>query len=239
MMVALAGSIDPAELRERRFFLAMVVAIMLPVLAGFGLFALIGISSFASPWWVHVHALTFMGWIALFAAQVCFVRRDDLSAHRRLGRIGAVYWVWMVLVGLALTPVTLAVGRSPPFFTPPYFLALDWVNIVAFALLAGAGVANRHRTDWHRRLMLCATICVIAPAWGRLIVLTGSPMLAAVNVVPLALYVILAMLADKRIRGAVHPAYWWGLGAILAMVPAIEGLARIPAFVALGERIAG
>lgn len=238
-MATVAVTPPSAEARERRFFVLMLAALLLPVVAGFGMFALIGISSFGSPWWVHVHALTFMGWLALYSAQTLFVARDDIASHRRLGRIGAVYWIWMVLVGLVLTPVTLAAGRSPPFFTPPYFLALDWVNVIAFAGLAWAGVAMRKRTDWHRRLLLSATVCVIAPGWGRLIVLTGTPMLAAINVVPLVLYMVVAMVADKRIRGQVHPAYWWGLGTIVVMVPAIELLARIPAFVALGERFAG
>lgn len=234
-------SVDTAsiEARERRFFFGMAMAIVVPVVAGFSMFALLGISSFASPWWVHVHAISFVGWIVLYVAQNVLVVRNDIASHRRLGRIGAVYWVWMVAVGLVLTPVTLAAGRSPPFFTPPYFLALDWVNIVTFAGLVWAGVANRHRTDWHRRLMLCATICVIAPAWGRLIVLTGTPMLSYINVIPLLLYVVIAMAADLRLRGHVHPAYWWGFGGIAAMVPVIEGLARLQAFTGLAERIAG
>jgi len=228
-----------AEQRERVFFLVMAFAIALTVVVAFSLFLAAGISSFSSPWWVHIHGLTFMGWIALYVTQNTLVFRNNLALHRRFGRIGAGYAAWMVLVGLVLTPLTLAVGRSPPFFTPPYFLALDWVNIVVFGALLYAAIHNRKRTDWHRRLMLCATVCVIAPAWGRLIVLSGNPMTATNNVSFLILYVVIAMLFDWRNRGRAHPAYSWGIGALVAMVAAIELLNAFPPFVALAARIAG
>jgi len=237
-VATIAPSLSSAEQRERTFFLFMAWLIAITVVTAFSLFKLAGLSSFASPWWVHVHALSFMGWVALYLTQNTLVFRGDIALHRRLGKIGAVYWIWMVLVGLVLTPMTLAAGRSPPFFTPPYFLALDWTNIVVFGGLTYAAIANRKRTDWHRRLMLCATICLIAPAWGRLIVLSGQPITAARNVGVLLLYVILAMLADWRIRGRVHPAYAWGFGALVAFAAGTELLARFPPFVALADRIA-
>jgi len=238
-MATVAPSSASAEQRERTFFLAMAWLIAVTVVAAFSLFRVAGLSSFASPWWVHVHAVTFMTWIGFYLVQNTLIWRGDTARHRKLGYFGAFWAGWMVLVGLVLTPVTLAVMRSPPFFTPPYFLALDWVNVVVFAGLFAAAFANRRRTDWHRRLMLCATICVIAPALGRLIVLSGKPMTAALNVGVLLLYVILAMLADWRIRGRVHPAYAWGFGALVAFAAGTELLARFPPFVALADRIAG
>jgi hypothetical protein len=182
--------------------------------------------------------VTFVGWITLYVVQNTLVFRNDVALHRRLGRIGAVYAGWMVFVGLVLTPLTLAVGRSPPFFTPAYFLALDWVNIAVFGALVYAAIRNRRRTDWHRRLMLCATICVIAPAWGRLIVLTGNTMTAELNVAMLLLYVVVAILFDWGNRGRVHPAYAWGAGALVAFAAATELLAMWPFFAASAAGIA-
>jgi hypothetical protein len=235
--VALPGA--SVEFRERVFFLIMALAIAATVVVAFGLFYFAGISSIDSPWWVHVHGVTFVGWIALYVLQSTLVFRNDIALHRRLGRIGAAYAVWMVVVGLVLTPLTLGVGRSPPFFTPAYFLALDWVNVAVFAALVYAAIRNRKRTDWHRRLMLCATIAVIAPAWGRLIVLSGNEMTAPVNVAMLLLYVVVAMLFDWGNRGRVHPAYGWGFGALLFFAAATELLAVAPFFAATAARIAG
>jgi hypothetical protein len=238
-METVATARASGEARERLFFLLMAAAIAVTVAVAFSLFYAAGISSLNSPWWVHVHGVTFVGWIALYVVQNTLVFRNDVASHRKLGRIGAGYAVWMVLVGLVLTPLTLAVGRAPPFFTPAYFLALDWINIVVFGALVYAAIRNRRRTDWHRRLMLCATICVIAPALGRLIVLSGNTMTAPLNVAWLLLYVVVGMLYDWSNRGRVHPAYAWGAGALILFAAATELLATMPFFAGLAARIAG
>jgi hypothetical protein len=235
--VALPGI--SAEHRERLFFLIMAIVIAATVIIAFSLFYIAGLSSLGSPWWVHVHGVTFMGWIGLYVWQNALVFRNDIALHRKLGRFGVAYAVWMVLVGVVLTPLTLAVGRAPPFFTPSYFLALDWVNIAVFGALLYAAIRNRKRTDWHRRLMLCATVCVIAPALGRLIVLSGNPMTAPVNVAMLLAYVVVAMAFDWGNRGRVHPAYVWGFGALVLFGAATELLAVLPFFAGPAGRIVG
>lgn len=229
---------NTTEQRERLFFFVMACALAITVVVAFSLFAAFGISSFGAPWWVHIHAVTFMAWISFYILQNTLIFRNSIALHRRLGRIGAAYVVWMVLVGLVLTPVTLIAGRSPPFFTPPYFLALDWVNIIVFAALFCAAIYNRKRTDWHRRLMLCATICVIAPAMGRLIVISGLPMTAPTNVAALLIFVFVAVLFDWSNRRIVHPAYAWGAGALVAFALVTELLAVFPPLVALAGRMA-
>lgn len=237
-MEAVATPDISAESRERWFFVLMALIIALTVGAGFGLFYKAGLSSFAAPWWVHVHAVTFMTWIGLYGVQSLMVARGRMANHRSLGRFGAIWSAWMVLVALVLTPVNLATHRSPPFFTPAYFLALDWSNIVIFGALVYAAVRNRRRTDWHRRLMFCATICVMAPAWGRLIVLAGNPMTAPLNVALLMPYLVIAMLFDWANRGRVHGAYLWGGTALVLLGLAPELLSRIPSFAALAAQFA-
>jgi hypothetical protein len=230
-MTSIAIDRPSAEQSERLFFLVMALAIAATVALGFGLWYRAGISSFDAPWWVHVHAVTFVTWIAFYLIQNTLIFRNDVALHRRLGWFGAGLAAWMVLVGLVLTPVRLAVHRSPPIFTPSYFLALDMANIVFFGGLIIAAIANRKRTDWHRRLALCATICVIAPAWGRLLDLSGITITAATNVSALLVYVVVAMIADWRIRGRVHPAYLWGFAALIGMGVADEALAAFPPFI--------
>ena len=225
------------ERSERLFFVFMAAAIAVTVIFAFGMWFLIGHSTFASPWWVHVHAISFMSWIAFYLTQNVLVLRNQVALHRRLGRVGAGFAAWMVIVGFLLTANSLALHRSPPFFTPAFFLALDWMNVVTFAGLVIAGLANRRRTDWHRRLMLCATVSVMAPALGRILVWQGA-MTAWTNAASLLAYIIVAMIADGLIRGRIHPAYLWGSGAIVAWALSIEILTRLPPFVALADRIA-
>lgn len=238
-MSVAAASLPSLEQRERLFFLFMAVAIAVTVVAAFSLWLIAGISSFASPWIVHVHGVSFMAWIVLYVTQNTLVFRNDVARHKRLGRIGAGLGIWMVVVGLVLTPWTLAAHRSPPFFTPAYFLAMDWINILVFGVLLAAALRLRRQTDWHRRLMLCATVSVMAPACGRLLILSMGTFTTASLVGSLLAILAVAIVADLVIRGRIHNAYLWGAGTLAGMGFAIEGLARLGPFSALAARIAG
>lgn len=206
---------DDTELRERRLLRNMAVLILSIVVAGFGGWFLAGFSSFHSPWWVHIHAISFVSWVALFTAQNLLVVRNRLETHRTLGRLGAFLAAWMILVGLVLTPVTIAVHRNPPVLPAAEFLAMDWANILIFGVLTFVAIAaaRRGRSDWHRRLILCAMVCVINPAVGRLEALAGVKG-ARYDVPVLMAVLVIAMVGDSRIRGRVHQAYYWGFTAL-------------------------
>ena len=111
-MEAVATPNISAESRERWFFLAMALAITFTVVAAFSLFYRAGFSTFASPWWVHVHAVTFMTWIGYYVLQTTLIARNNLTLHRKLGWFGAGWAAWMVVVGLVLTPMNLAAHRA-------------------------------------------------------------------------------------------------------------------------------
>ncbi len=229
------AALPDSESAERLFFVCMAGALATTVVLGFGSFAFFGMSSFQSPWWVHLHALSFMAWIALYITQNVLVYRNALSQHRRLGQIGAMLAAWMVLLGLVLTPFTLTVGRLPPVFTGAFFLMLDWVNIVCFATLVFAALHQRRRTDWHRRLMFCATVCVISPAVGRLQLVMMNEMNLWVVVGALLVFVAIGMLADVKRYGRIHPAYGWGAAVIFLMAPLTEALSGMAIAQTLAE----
>lgn len=234
-----------AERRERLFFLLKALAIAGTAALAFGKTFALGLSSLDAPWWVHLHALTFVGWLAFYVGQNWLIFSGRLALHRKAGVFGAVLAGWMVLVGLILTPLTLAVGRVLPIFTPAYFLALDWSNIIIFGGLFVMAIKNVRRTDWHRRLMLCATIILMPPAFGRLNLHTlpalPLPQIgpATTQALQLAVYVLAAMVFDFFNRGRVHPAWLWGLGALAVFGGVTALLAEFPPFIALANAIEG
>jgi hypothetical protein len=240
-MATIAPVVPDAEQRERRFFLVMALAIAAAVVGGFGIRLLLGVTSFAtSPWWTHVHAVSFMAWTGFYVLQNWLVARGEIGQHRALGRIGAVAALWVCFVGLALTWQTLATGSAPPFFAPGYFLAQNWLFIVFFAGLTYGAIALRHRPDWHKRLMLCATLVVSLPGFARWIILLAPPPDALKHLVSFAVFFVPAMAFDLATRRSIHPAYLVGGGAILFLeVAAIKLLAAFPPFAALAKSIAG
>lgn len=203
---------------DHRFFLTMAIVMALTVVTGFSTQLAMGRSTFAAPILVHVHAVVFFGWITLYVLQNALVAVGSTRLHKRLGWIGAAWVAVMVVVGVVATVLMVRQGRAPFFFEPAFFLTMNTLSVLTFSVLTGCAIRLRRRTDWHRRLMLCGTAIITGPAWGRLL---PMPLLipnaawfvfGGVLLVPL-----IGMIADRRRRGSVHPAYLWGVGAIIAM----------------------
>lgn len=240
-MATIAPSLPSAHQRERVFFLVMALAIAAAIVGGFGIRLVLGVTSFAAePWWVHVHAVTFMAWTGFYVLQNVLIVRGEIARHRQLGRIGAVLATWVCFVGLALTAQSLATGSSPPFFERAYFLAQNWLMVTVFAALTYGAIALRNRPDWHRRLMLCATMVIGLPGFARWVILLAPPPNPITALISIAVFLVPAILFDLVTRGRVHPAYLVGGGAILFYeLAAIKLLAGFPPFALLAERIAG
>lgn len=230
---------SPAD-RERQFFLIMSLAIAAAVVGGFGIRLVLGVTDFGMPWWVHVHAVSYMAWTGFYVLQNYLVVRGDVALHRRLGRMGGWAAIWICFVGFGMTYQTLAAGRVLKFFEPAYFLAQNGLFVVFFAGLTYAAIALRHRPDWHKRLMLCATLVVAIPGFARWIILLAPPPDSAKHLITIAVFLIPAILFDLATRRGVHPAYLAGAAAILTLERvAIPLLSGYPPFIALAARIAG
>lgn len=226
--------------RDRLFFFVMAAVICATVVIGFAMQLAMRRSDFGAPWWVHVHAMTFMGWLGLYMAQNFLAWRGITVAHQRLGRVAAVYVGWMALVGVSVNTLAAITHRVPPFFETNVFLVMDWMTVLVFAGLTWAGVRLRGATDWHRRLMLCGAIMVMGPGIGRLLPLPflGTWIVWAVwaSTVP---FMAASLIYDIATRGKVHPAYYWGFGVITLSVALIRPLAFTAPMLALTRYLAG
>lgn len=213
---------------DTRFFLIMAIVMAAMNVFAFSFFALMGISSFGAPLYVHVHALTFFGWVALYLAQNGLVATGSTAMHRRLGWFAAGYTLWMVLVGTLTTVYTVQRGLTPPIFTPAYFLVMNPLNVLCFAGLILAGVAVRTNTGWHRRLIYCAMASIMGPALGRLL---PPPVLLSryaivIMVTILALFMVIGMIRDFIRHRRVHPAWTVGLAVVVLQWLAIDLVAK-------------
>lgn len=223
------------------FWHRMAIGLAVFIVFGFLQFALRGfVDPVAAPFWVHVHGVAMLAWLALLIAQPTLVSRDNLARHRQLGRIGGLLALFITLLGIFTGIASLVLGRFPPFFTPPYFLALTVTESLVFGAMVGWAIRRRRATDWHRRLMIGATIVILEPALGRLlpIPLMGPWAEPAVALCQLAVVAIVAGY-DRRSRGAVHPATWAVAAVVIATRVAISLLAMTPPVIALAERLAG
>jgi hypothetical protein len=239
-MATLAQSQPSALQRERAFFFYMALALAATCVFGFVRSIVLARSTFDSPWWVHVHGITMMGWIVLFVTQNGLVASGNVAIHRRLGIVAAAWSLWVVVAGALVLAMNTVTHRTLPAFTPAYIFAIDGMATLSFISLTWAGFALRRRSDWHKRLMLSGTICIIAPGLGRILpdAMVGLHITYALFPLHLLFFAV-AIAFDLRTRRRIHPAYGWGLAGLVAMTVLPNLIVGTPPMVALARSLGG
>ena len=223
---------------DRRLFGWAAVAVAVVAFAGFartyylkGVFGTPELSAL-----VHLHAVVMTAWLALFIAQARLVSARRVDLHRRLGVAGAILAAVVVVVGFAtaIEGARHGVSPGPP---PLVFLAIPLSVVVVFALFAGAALAMRRRPDWHKRLMLIASVSVLTPAIARLPgVLEVGPLLAFALT---DLLVVACAAWDTARNRRLHPAFGWGIALFLLSQPARFVIAGSPAWLEVARWLVG
>jgi uncharacterized membrane protein len=229
-MALIAQSDGSRPAGDERFFLRGAILMALVIVAGFSFQLAMGRSTFASPVRVHIHAVLFMGWVAIYVLQNILVATDRMNLHRKLGWVAVGWMSAMVVSGFLVTIAMVRNGVAPFFFRPLHFLIFDPVTILTFAGITIAAVINRKRTDWHRRLHFAGMALLLGPAFGRLMPMPLLPPLAWEWTFLACVIVLgLAILLDRRRLGWIHPAWKWSVTVWLGMLVVIETLTFSPA----------
>lgn len=231
-MTAAAHHQAPTQHRtagDGRFFLIASAAMVALIVAGFLTLYLRGISTFAAPWPVHVHAVAFMAWVGFFMLQVTLATTGRIDLHKRLGWIGAALMPVLLILGALILFRMMRNAAVPPFWTYAYFMVMNLMALVAFAALTIAAIRMRKETQWHRRLMFCGMAALVITPFNRL---TPDAVLAeSMSLIPaIALlgFPLAGMAADWLRERRVHPAWWWGLCALILSGVTTETLGRAP-----------
>lgn len=219
----------PSRSGDERYFLTSSLLMAGLIVAAFSLQFAMGRSTFQAPLLVHLHALAFMGWVAIYVAQTMLAANGNQDLHRRLGWLGTAWVVPMVVLGITATVMMIRRGQAPFFFQPAQFLVLNPVSVLTFAGLTWTAVAMRRQTGWHRRLHYCGMANLLGPAFGRLLPMPLlSPWAFETTALCILLFPLAGAVADRRRTGNVHPAWLWGTGAILLSIISVEALSYSP-----------
>jgi hypothetical protein len=228
------------RIAERRFYgLAALVAALI-VFAGFARTYYLR-QAFGAPelsGLVHLHGVVMTGWIVLFAVQAGLVAARRVDLHRRLGVAGAFFAALVVVVGIAtaIEGARRGISPGPP---PLVFLAIPLGVILVFGALVAAAIANRRRPDWHKRLMLLATLSMLTPAIARLPVdaLHAGGILAFMGVTDLLAIACVAWDAARTRR--LHPAFLRGAIFLVGSQAAMLALAGTAFWMGIARWLAG
>ena len=212
------------QIARYRFHPAAVAALAAVVFVGFAktyyFRAFSGLPSLAQP--AHVHGLIATVWIALHYTQARLVAAHRVDLHRRLGIFAAFVAALLAVQAISMAVGNAAAGHGPAGRDPLQFLSVPLGTTTMFTLFVGSALALRRQREWHKRLMLLATMTLLVPAMGRLdaqiMQPLGLPRLALAPAVSVG-FVAWAWMHDWRRLGRVHPAYIVGGIALIVSIP--------------------
>lgn len=156
---------------------------------------------------LYLHGLMFTSWLLLHFTQARLIAAHRVDLHKRLGIFGAVLGYTMFFVGVAAAVESAALGRQPTDAPPLVFMSIPIGTIIVFVALLTAALVMRRRSDWHKRLMLLATISLIIPAAARLATYFIGRANPVVGIAATVVLVAWCCIEDRRRIGRIHPAY--------------------------------
>jgi hypothetical protein len=210
--------------REHLFFGGMTIAMLIAVLVGFGptyYFSTMSGTTSELTVPLHVHGAAFTSWMVLLVVQATLVAAGRTDIHRKLGVAGAVLGAIMMVLG-AYVAITRFQGGSGSFdgrngIPASLLLAIALATVVVFPVLFGSALLLRRRVDYHKRLVLIATLELVIAAVARWpgVAPFGPPAFFGLT----DLFLVALVVYDFKSRRRIHPATLWGGLFFLASQP--------------------
>jgi len=189
-----------------------------------------------------IHGALFFGWTLFLIYQTWLAMSGNIARHRDVGMIGVSLATAMAIFG-TLT----AIGEAKRQVAAHYaygaeaFMTVPMAGLILFVLFVIVAMVNVRRPEWHKRFLIAATAVILNAPIARLYIvyvmmgghpppfqgtvgLAGfpggpSPAVTAFLLSDLLAesFILAGMVYDWRMRGKVHPAYWWAGGIAVAV----------------------
>jgi hypothetical protein len=219
-----------------KFYVGMAIACAVIAFGGFAptYWLQLPAGTFVGSRLLHLHGALFFAWTVLLLVQTVLVASGRLPHHRAMGLVGIALASAMVFTGIAAAIGTLNLGLSEGYGDRSRaFMIIPVTAIGLFAGFFAAAIANIQRPEWHKRLMILATVSLLQAAMGRVffVLITGggpglrpglgAPPPLSIGLVPsliVELLIVAGMTYDWKTRGRPHPAWLVGVAIITAVI---------------------
>jgi hypothetical protein len=237
----------PARVDTRWFYVWIAGVCVFVAFAGFAptYWLQLPAGTFVGSPLVHLHGVLFSAWPMYLLLQTSLVARGRVGRHRAWGLLGVSLATAMVLVGFAVADQVLATRLAAGFGDRARAFHIASISMITlFGAFVFAAIVTIPRPEVHKRLMLLATISMIAPAIARIVFAMtvgigpglrpglGPPRTIASVLAPALiadLLILAGILYDMRTRGRPHPAYLIG-GAVAVAVQVLRAPASTTAW---------
>lgn len=119
--------------------------------------------------YTHFHAATAVLWLSLLIAQPTLIRRGNLQAHRKLGRVSWVLAPVFVVAAVLLAHNRITGLEGTGYAIQTYILWLQASIISLYALSYILAMVYRKSMVHHARFMVCTGLTLIDPVVVRLL----------------------------------------------------------------------
>jgi hypothetical protein len=217
-----------------KFFLGVSAFMLVGVFVGFSrtfyLRALLGtqdvVTGSGLPWHLHLHGAVMSAWFLLVLVQAVLIQRQRVVTHRRLGTLGAMLALVVVIVGVFT--IVSSIPRANLAKSDPAVISRIVVDdmlemVVTFPVLVGMGIWFRRKPDTHKRLMWLSCVTLWPPVLARYIAtfaILGWPTWLVFAVTPFT-WLIALVVHDVIKRRRLHPATVWG--GLISVLPIVIG----------------
>jgi hypothetical protein len=228
----------PNRKLDRIFFAVMILVLWATVLFGFSkTYFLAGMVRAPLPnLLIHVHGAAFSLWMVLLLVQTTLITTGNIKIHRKLGMAGFFLALAMVALGLFAAVDALRRHSGPLGLEPRVFFVIPISAILCFAVLVFAAYYWRGRQEYHKRLILIATIALMDAAVGRwpIAVLQEHP--PTQDLVILAFLLIIVAFDLVQLHRISKATLWASLGLIVVHLTRVP-IGQTHAWVAMADRV--
>jgi chromate transport protein ChrA len=116
---------------------------------------------------LHIHGAVFTLWMLLFVTQVALISAKRVKWHRSFGIVAFCLPPLMIVLGIIAALDALHRGVKIGPLDPAVSAAIPLIGISVFTIVIYASWRARRRPDSHKRLILIATMGLVAAAFGR------------------------------------------------------------------------
>src|SRR5947209_869735 len=217
---------------ERIFFGGMAILLCAVVIIGFSP-TYFGAGMLRAPLpspILHFHGAAFTLWMILYLVQSALISARRVAWHRSLGTIAFCLPPIMIVLGVIAAVDALHRGVMIGPLDPSVSAAFPLIGIVAFAIVIYASWRARRRPDAHKRLILIATMGLVAAALGRFPwARIGFPP-AAGAVTGLGILILILLIYELTTIRRIHRSTMWAAPLIFASVALAVPIGMTPAW---------
>jgi hypothetical protein len=191
---------------------------------------------------LHVHGAVFTVWMLLFVVQAAFISARRVTWHRSFGTVAFFLPPVMIVLGIVAAIDALSRGVQIGPLDPAVSFAIPAIGIIGFTAIIYAAWRARRRPDAHKRLILIATVDLVAAAFGRFPWSSLGLPPAAGAVTGLGILLLMLSLYDLITIRRIHRSTMWAAPLAFATVALAVPIGMTPAwhaFAALIDRTIG